>query len=896
MTNPPLIVGVGASAGGLEAFQRLLTAIGDAPNMAIVFVQHLDPTSKSLLADLLAKSTAMSIVELAGRQKIKSNTVYVCPPQTLLELKNGFVSCVESEDERQAGAIDHFFHSIAESQGDRGIGVILSGSGSDGTLGLKAISDRGGLTFAQSAESAKFDSMPRSAATTGVADHVMSPAEIATELLAYVKHLDGLSTESSTGNLQKQIEDAIPMIADSLMKATNHNFQHYKINTLMRRIQRRMQVLKVGDVAEYVSHLQHNEDEAQALFRELLIGVTAFFRDPDAFDSLRTSVLPKLFENRTHGDTVRIWVAGCANGAEAYTMAILCREVMEELSGVAELVKSFDGDGKDSRSPKVLTTSATKSLPEVQIFATDIDERALRVARNGMYPSGIEDHVSPERLKRFFVKRGKKYQVNKEVRELVLFSEHNLISDPPFSRQDLISCRNLLIYLGLHLQNKLIPLFHYALRPGGHLFLGPSENITSHGELFRAVDAKNRISQRKGTAMGKTPTMSLRQHSVTSLVAGPRQPDTATDLTAIRQRILIDEFSPKSCIVDDSGQVLDAAANLEKYLSINDGAFQNNILKIAASGLRIGLRAAIAEAKKTTRRVTHENLSVRVGNEIQRVMITVQPMPRLGEDKPLFMIVFHDVGLPVNRDDPDSSGSRQDFRDGDEESKLLTSSATSEAIIAQMERELETTRSDLEKTMQDMEAGNEELKSSNEELLSMNEELQSANEELETSKEEIRSGSDAVARANDDLENLLRSTEIATVFLDNELRIRSYTPAIAEIYDLIPTDIGRPLEKFVPSVVDMPPLPDPKTVVAEVVKTFGRDKDVTGDASKLLTSSATTGADVTGDASKLLTSSATKASSQSRGIEHTVRAHSGKSYIRRVLRTAAIPAYPKTSS
>ncbi len=812
-SESPLIVGVGASAGGLEAFQDLLASLDDTAGLAIVFVQHLDPHGKSLLAELLRKTTKIEVVELSGRKKLKAGCVYVCPPQRLLEMKNGFVRVLENEDQaRRPHVIDHFLHSLAEDQGQRAVGVILSGADTDGTLGLKAISDAGGLTFAQEPMSAKFDSMPRSAATTGVADHVLTPAEIAKELRQYAQHLADLGGAKKMVRLQDQIVDAIPTIAETLMKITNHNFQHYKTSTLSRRIQRRMQVLKIAAVEDYASYLARHEEETQALFRELLIGVTAFFRDPEAFDSLASNVLPNLLDGRGPEDTVRIWVAGCASGAEAYTMAILCCESRD-------------------REPTALAAGSDES-PTFQIFATDIDERSLQTARAGTYPVGIEDHLSPERLKRFFVKR---YQVTKGIRDMVLFSSHNLISDPPFSRLDLISCRNLLIYLGPHLQKKLIPLFHYALRAGGYLLLGPSENITSHAELFRPVDAKHRISQRKGMAIGSANSISLRQSRLPAPTSDDRGPDASTDLTEIRQRIVLDEFAPKACVIDASGQVVNAAPNMQKYLSLGDGDFQNNIIKMAASGLRIGLRAAIAEAKKTTRKVQHENLSVRVGDAIQRVMVTVQPMPQLGEHDALFMVVFHDVGMPMS-----GSETRQDHRDdatnhSDDPSVSVSSANRMEAIIVQLENELETTRSDLDKSMQDMEAANEELKSSNEELLSMNEELQSANEELETSKEEVSAGSEAVARANSDLENLLRSSQIATVFLDDELMIRSFTPAISEIYGLISTDVGRPLERFVPSVKNMPPLPDPKTLVS------------------------------------------------ARSIEHTIVADSGKTFIRRVL-------------
>lgn len=801
--NHPLVLGVGGSTGGFDAFQALIANLNDASELAIVFVQHLAPESGSLTPALLTSLTSMVVVEVQTRRKLKPGTIYVCPPRRLFTLKNGFVYTRKDRDNRAAPVIDHFFNSIAQDQGERGIGVVLSGNGTDGTLGLKAISDRGGLTFAQDTKSAQADSMPRSAALTGVADHVLPPEQIAQELSKYVKHMAITAQPEAAKRRLADIKDAIPQIADFLLAKTQHNFQHYKLNTLTRRIQRRMQVLKISGVDDYVEYLRTEEDEAQTLFRELLIGVTKFFRNTDAFDSLAQNVLPKLFEHRSPSDCVRIWIPGCASGQEAYTLAILCREAMEA-AGVS---------------------------CDLKIFATDIDERALSIARSGAYPLAIEEQVSSERIKRFFFKRGKRYHVVKEVRDTVLFSVHNLISDPPFSRLDLISCRNLLIYLGPHLQKKLIPLFHYALRPDGYLFLGSSESITSHAELFRSVDTKARISQRKGTAIGSAGSGLPRSDYAAASGEESVGSDSSTDLSDIRQRIVLDEFAPKSVIVDNDGKVVNAAPDMQKYLTVNSGNYQNNIMKMTARGLRIGLRAAFTEARKTRRRVDHENLSIRLGELTQRVMITVQPMPRLGEEEALYMVVFQDVGKPFHREEVETSNA------------VLSNRVDDEAVVAQLERELETTRDDLERTLQEMEATNEELKSSNEELLSMNEELQSANEELETSKEEIRAGSEVVSQAKNDLENLLQSSQIATVFLDNELRIRSFTPAITQIYDLIPTDVGRRISRFAPLVDEMPDLPD----IQET---------------KSLTSQNQT---------------------QRKAIENTIRAASGKSFIRRVL-------------
>ncbi|QDV45562.1 Autoinducer 2 sensor kinase/phosphatase LuxQ [Stieleria neptunia] len=770
----PLVVGIGASAGGLEAVREFLQHLGRCQDLAIVLVLHHDASSKPLLGDLLDAATEMTVAEVTERTKLRPGVVYLAPANRFLDVKHGgILPVVPGSDESPLNSVDHFFHSLARDQAERAIGIVLSGTGSDGTVGLKAIGDAGGLTFAQDTASAKYDSMPRSAATLGAADHVCRPSEMADELRRYTDHLNRYGDEQSVGRVQNQIAEAIPRIAEHLFEVTGHHFQHYKITTLTRRLLRRMHVLKIASAAEYLSHLQRSEEETHALFRELLIGVTAFFRDPEAFNAIATTVLPQIFDGRRPDDVVRIWVAGCSTGEEAYSLAMLCREQVD----------------------------AMEDPPEVRIFATDIDDRALQIARTGSYPTGIEDHVSAARLKRFFVRRGKRYQVTQEVRELVLFSKHNLISDPPFSRQDLISCRNLLIYLGEHLQEKLIPLFHYATRPAGFLFLGPSETISTHGELFKSFDTKCRISQRKGTATGSISALVTRRGEVKPVHAGETQSDATIDLNVIRQRILLDEFTPKAVVIDQTGTVLNASDGVSKYLEVSGGDFHNHIIKMALPSLRIGLRAALSEAKKARRRVTHDHLSIRDGELIQRVMLTVQPMPQLGEDAELFMVVFHDVGEPMRREEFDHPPDASSTGDHD-----------ADVIIAQLERELESTRSDLERTLQDMEAANEELKSSNEELLSMNEELQSANEELETSKEEIRAGSDAVARAHADLENLLRSTQIATVFLDNERRIRSFTPAIKEIYALIPTDVGRPLEHFVPRVRNMPPLPDPATI------------------------------------------------------------------------------------
>jgi PAS domain S-box-containing protein len=793
-TTRPLVVGVGASAGGLEAFQEFLTALGDRPNIAVVFVQHLDAQSKNLLSQILSRSTSLRLVEVTEQTTVTINTVYVCPPQTSLEIRQSILSIVrEGVEGRPSAPIDHFFHSISESEGQRGVGVILSGVGSDGTLGLKSISDSGGMTFAQEPASAKFDSMPRNAATTGVADRILPPVEIARELLDYAQFMERSVIQDSTSSLIANIEQAIPEIAEQLLQATNHNFQHYKTSTLGRRIARRMQVLRIARVGDYVERLKRDMEETHNLFRDLLIGVTAFFRDPESFQYLSDEVLPRLFAKRQPDDPVRIWVAGCATGEEAFSIAILCQEYLDRIGRVGDS-PGADVDRIEVRNPAV-------GQPSFQVFASDIDEQALATARAGVYPVGIAENVSPERLQRFFVQKGKRFHVKQTLREKVLFSCHNLISDPPFSRLDLISCRNLLIYLGPHLQKKLVPLFHYALRPNGFLFLGPSESMSSHGELFVSLDAKHRISQRKGIAIARNAPMVARSAgSVVRTRGASALDDDKTDIVQIMQRIVLDEFAPKTVVVDETGQIVCSSAETEKYLSIGEGAYQNNILKMARRGLRIGLRAALAEAKAKRRRVTHENVSVETSLGKQRVMLTIQPMMRLGEPSGLFLVVFHDVGLPMGLSvNPSESDDAQIVRGA--------ADRAADAMIEQLERELASTRDDLDRLMQDMEATHEEIKSSNEELLSMNDKLQSANEELETSKEEVQTALARIAQSDSDRQNLLDSTNIAILFVDDEMEIRSFTPGVTAIYNLIPTDIGRPLGHTTHRAVDMPAFP-----------------------------------------------------------------------------------------
>jgi chemotaxis methyl-accepting protein methylase/signal transduction histidine kinase/chemotaxis response regulator CheB len=770
MIHAPLIVGVGASAGGLDALQAFLRGVPVGRGVAFVVVFHVDPHSRGLLPEALARSTPLAVVEAVEGMPVEVDRVYVAPGHSFVGLEGGVlrITPVVRAKERRA-IIDRFFYSLARDQQTRAVAVVLSGAGSDGSLGLKAVGDAGGLTMVQDPATAKHHSMPQSASDTAAADHVLPPEQLAEELLAYAGHVGQSAAPQREADLFREVAEALPRVCEILLQATGHNFKHYKTSTLTRRAYRRIQVLRAAGVREYLEVLRSDRGEANRLFRELLINVTAFFRDPEAFEVLDAEVLRALFAERAPGDPVRVWVPGCATGEEAYTIAMLLRERMEGLA----------------------------HPPEVQVFATDLDEEALAIARQGSYPLGIAEELPATRLERFFVKKGQQYQVVKELRELILFSTHNLINDPPFSKLDLISCRNLLIYLGPHLQKKLIPLFHYALRSGGYLFLGSSENLGAHRELFRAVDAKNRISQRLPTAIRSVLSLGDRPASLVS-VRPPNVPAPAdADTYLVMQRIILDEFAPKAVVVNEEGQMVSASGNLEKYLTVTAGTFHNNVIRLVREGLRSGLRAALTEATRVRRKVVHDGLSLRTEAGVQRMMITVQPMPQLGEHSGLFMVVFQDVGLPLAPDAPSDAPPHQ----------------VSAALIDQLERELTSTRDDLEQSVQDLEVANEELKSSNEELLSMNEELQSANEELETSKEEVQEANEALAGSNADLENLLASTRIATLFLDDGGNVRRLTPDAGAVYNLLPGDSGRPLDHFTHRARLMPPLPSAEAVL-----------------------------------------------------------------------------------
>ncbi|MBC8070148.1 MAG: PAS domain-containing protein [Deltaproteobacteria bacterium] len=752
-----LVAGIGFAEGGVEPLQQFFGALREVDDLAFVAISNEDANAPSTLRQLLARVTALAVTDVVDGSELLPGHIYVAPPTGTIAFEDGRVRLVLSNDPRQR--IDDGLGALAESFRARAVGVLLSGTGSDGTIGLEGIHRLEGMTMVQDDGTARFEAMPRNAVTTGVVDHVGTPEELAAELVAYAAHVRELNRRGPETS-GSRLDELLPEILTVLEQTSSQGLHHYKPSTLARRIARRMQILHERGAEGYLARLRSDPEEADALLREVLIGVTSFFRDPEAFATLGDACIRRIVEDRRPEDQIRVWVPGCATGEEAYSLAILFCEAFSTL----------------------------EQRPAVQIFATDIDERALAIARKGSYSPRIAEVVSRECLDRFFVRRNQRYQVTQEIREICLFSRHNLVSDPPFSRVDLISCRNVLIYLGPPLQQKLLSIFHYSLRPQGFLFLGPSENIAAHTELFRTVAARQRISQRRSTSVER-PTSTRSGISGRDGV-GPAGSLERPDLHLVGQRILLDEFAPSYVIVDDQGQILVATSGIERYLEFTDGVFKNNVVRLARPGLRTALRPALAEAIESRRKVVRHDVVLESGGNRERMGLTVQPMPRLGESDDLLMVVFHE--LP-----PEREGVRgPSFEAG------------SVATIAQLEDELAATRDELERSILDLESANEELKSSNEELLSMNEELQAANEELESSKEEIQSTNEALARSNADLENLMNSSEIATIFLDTQLRVQRFSQPVTAIYNLLPLDIGRPLAHITHNLVEMVALPE----------------------------------------------------------------------------------------
>lgn len=763
------IVGIGASAGGLEAFEQFFTNMPTDSGMAFVLVQHLDPLHKSILSDLLRRYTKMKVMEVKDGTMVEPNTVFVIPPNRYMAIMHRKLHLLEPKEVPGLRIpIDYFFRSLAEDQKEKAICIVLSGTGTEGALGIRAIKGEGGMAIVQDPESAKYDGMPRNAVATGLADYILLPEEMPRQLLLYVRHASAQPPPTVPSIKEGDLLEKVFLLVRS---QTGHDFSFYKKNTILRRIDRRMAVHQISRLKDYVAYLQENPREADTLFKELLIGVTNFFRDRDAFDILGEKAITKLLESRSAETPVRIWVPGCSTGEEAYSIAILCHDVLEKLK---------------------------KNL-SIQIFATDIDNDAIEFARIGTYPDSIAADVPQPLLDKFFKREDGFFRVKKEIRDSLVFALQNVITDPPFSRIDLISCRNLLIYLDGNLQKRVIPLFHYALNPDGFLFLGSSESIGEFTDFFSTVDRKWKLFRSKG---GKAGAQAVGAYIGT---IGDRKvegsfPETylgpARKLPSYRELIealVIRSYSPSGVIVNEKSDVLYIHGKVGKYLEPAAGEANWNVLGMAREGLKMELSNAIRKAGLKRQIVRIDRLSVKTNGDMQAINLVVIPLEEPPEMKGLLAVLFEDIPEEITA--------------GKKKIGVDAAGAQVHPRIQEMERELRSTKEYLQTTIEELETSNEELKSTNEELQSSNEELQSTNEELETSKEELQSVNEELStvnselqqkieelsKASSDLSNLLASTQIGTIFLDTSLNIQRFTPAVTDFINLIPSDIGRPL-------------------------------------------------------------------------------------------------------
>ncbi|HEY9761068.1 MAG TPA: chemotaxis protein CheB [Trichocoleus sp.] len=813
------IVGVGASAGGLEAFRQLLSHLPTDTGMAFVLVQHLDPNQKSLLSEILSRATTMPVVEVQDGMTVEPNCVYVIPPNTKMAIAQGQLSLSPRDKVRgMAMPVDTFLFSLAEDLGRRAIAIVLSGGDGDGSRGLEAVKEAGGITFAQCEDSAQVSSMPNTAVATGQVDFILPPQEIAEKLATLSRH-PYVAHPTTVAEALSESAAALQTIFAILRTATGVDFTLYKQTTLKRRIFRRLVLYRLASLEDYIHYLQENPAEVQALYDDLLINVTSFFRDPSAFDALKSTVFETI-ASKVPREPIRIWVAGCSTGEEAYSIAICLLEFLDKLP-----IK-----------------------PPIQIYATDISERAIERARSGFYKENMVAEVSPERLSRFFTPVEGGYQISKFVRELCVFAKHNLCSDPPFSKLDLISCRNVLIYLGTALQKKVLPIFHYGLRPTGYLILGTSETTGEAADLFTLVDKKHKIY----AARLAPARLSL------DLVANAYTNEIVhlTDNNAVRgefnlqkeaDQIVLERYAPVGVVINHEFEILHFRGQTSPYLEPASGRASLNLLKMAKESLRLELRTAIHQAKQQDVSIRKEGLRICEQEQIRQISLEVSPLKARGIEERYFLVLFEEF-LPFSSS-PRARVNQVYSRARAESFFTLlwlllkgslvnlihkTRSPINPLInqqeIVQLQQELAKTQEHLQSIIEEQEATNQDLRAANEEILSSNEELQSSNEELETAKEEIQATNEELSLINDelqrrnfeltqissDLQNLISSTNIPILMLSSDLRIRRFTPLAQTILHLIPTDVGRPFRDISPALN----LPDLEAQILEVMDTL----------------------------------------------------------------------------
>jgi two-component system CheB/CheR fusion protein len=767
--DPTNIVGIGASAGGLEACERFFANLPPNTGMAFILVSHLDPTHASIMPELLQKSAKIEVLQVKDGMKVQPDSAYVIPPNKDLGILNGTLQLIEPlEAAGHRMPIDYFLRTLAADQKERAICVILSGMGTDGTLGLRAIKGALGMVMAQEPTTAKYTGMPESAFATGLVDYLLPPEKMADELIRYVQQANHeLAPRISA--LEGKTADQLQKIFILLRSHTGHDFSSYKPTTISRRIERRMNIHQIENLPNYVRYLQANPDEIESLFKELLIGVTSFFRDPEAFEVLAKKILPQLLAEKPVKEPLRVWIPGCASGEEAYSLAIVLRECMDELN------LHFD----------------------VQVFATDIDPEAIATARAGVYPGSIAPDVSPDRLQRFFVKENEHYRIKKDIRDMLVFAVQNVIKDPPFTKLDLLCCRNLLIYLDAGLQQKLLPLFHYSLKPDGILFLGTSETIGRFMDLFVVVDKKWKVFRCKESTAAAQGMLEFPAMVPASKEGGSEGKKPAElRMAQMAEKVLLENYVPPSVIINQRGEILYVHGRTGKYLEPAPGEANMNVFEMAREGLKLELYAAIRKVISQKMEVSCKGVQIKDDGSSQSVNVIVRPVKEPETMRGLLMVTFEDMPTPKQV---------ASVKKGRGPAKKPTN------IVKQLERELAHTRENLQITIEELETSNEELRSANEELQSTNEEMQSANEEMESSKEELQSLNEELTTVNselqskndelleiyNDLKNLLNSIQVPTIFLDNELCIKRFTEHATKVFNLIDTDLGRPLGHIV---------------------------------------------------------------------------------------------------
>ena len=760
--DTPVIVGVGASAGGLEALELFFTHVPPESGVAFVVIQHMDPTHPAMLSEILQGRTLMKVVEASDDDKASPNCVYVIPPNKDLSIIDGHLHLINPVAERGFRLpIDDFFIALAKDQTQHAVGIILSGMGSDGSLGLAAIKQNGGLTVVQSPDSAKFDSMPINAINMGCVDIITEPQMMWNQIVNLLnQRLVGMLSKIDP-ILTLKSQSALEQIIILLRERTGNNFSLYKKNTIYRRIERRMALHKIESIATYVDYLRNNQQELDLLFKELLIGVTQFFRDPTVWDVLKKDVLTTLLLNYNGETPVRAWVAACSTGEEAYSLAIVFKEALASLDSVIPV--------------------------KLQIFATDLDQDAIEIARRGFYSNSIKADISTDRLEKFFTADGNGYRINKEIREMVIFAPQNIAMDPPFTKLDILCCRNLLIYLNQELQNKLIPLFYYTLNNNGVLLLGNAETISGFNHLFSAIDNKSRLYRQIPHTLPVGVDFPTKYSQVLPLnQTGDVKLPGLGNFQTLAEQLLLQRYTPAAVIVNNVGDILFISGRTGKYLEPAAGKANWNIHAMAREGLRFELSAALKQAQHQTEAVKINGIKIESHSDSQLANLTVELINKPEALSGMLIVIFTDTPRSTHK---------------------KSSGPVDKLEHENLQNELQRTREQLQSTYEEMQSSQEELRSTNEELQSTNEELQSSNEELVTSKEEMQSLNeelqtvnaqlqtklDDLSRASNDLNNLLNSMEIATVFLDNALNIRRFTSNCTKIFKLISSDLGRPL-------------------------------------------------------------------------------------------------------